>query len=132
METTGTPTGQQLAAQLNGILEPLSKVAYWEHTGGGCAAIIIGNDETSNRNDSSFLMLTAGEDIFTMADQHRPLKDEWGEDWDCFYIGHYAYDPADEDWWSEEAHSVMVDGLEHLAAAAAEWCLTGAITGWVW
>ena len=51
MDTTGTPTGQKLADQLNGIIEPLGKVVIWEHTGGGCAAIIIGDDELAYRNE---------------------------------------------------------------------------------
>jgi len=145
METkSNTPTGQELADNLNTAIEPLAKVAYWEHTGGGCAAIVIGNYEGAWRDDqgrgqhrlyqdASFLMVTPAEDIFTMADQHRPLGDEWGEGWTEFFIGHYAYDPADEDWWCEDAHHIFINGLESLAAAVAEWCQTGAISGWqVW
>jgi len=123
-------TGQELADNLNNVIEPLGKVAYWEHTGGGCAAIVVGNDDHSYRADSSFLMVSPGEDIFTMADQHRPLEAEWGEQWEEFVIGHYDHEAENPDWYAIEAHWFEVDGLENLAAAVAEWCRTGAITGW--
>ena len=131
METkSNTPTGQELADNLNTAIEPLAKVAYWEHTGGGCAAIVVGKGDHPYRADSSFLMVTPAEDIFTMADRDRPLEDEWGEQWDEFYIGHYAKDAFDGEWFAEEAHHIFINGLESLAAAVAEWCQTGAISGW--
>ena len=125
-----TLTGQELADNLNRVLEPLGKVAIWEHTGGGCAAIVVGTGPYPYRADSSFLMVTPREDIFTMADQHRSLEAEWGEGWEEFYVGHYAFDPDDEDWWSEETNNALINGLENLAAAVAEWCQPGAISGW--
>ena len=126
-----TLTGQELADNLNRVIEPLGKVAYWEHTGGGCAAIVVGKGDYPYRGNSSFLMVTPREDIFTMADQHRSLEAEWGEQWDEFYIGHYAFDPDERDWFAEEAHYVdWVHGLENLAAAVAEWCRSDGINGW--
>jgi hypothetical protein len=60
MDTTGTPTGRQVADRLNGIIEPLGKVAFWEHTGDGCAAIVIEDDKFAYRGDrGAFRMVTA-------------------------------------------------------------------------
>ena len=125
-----TLTGQELADNLNRVVEPLGKVAIWEHTGGGCAAIVVGTGPYPYRADSSFLMVTPAEDIFTMADRDRSLEAEWGEQWEEFYVGHYARDPDERDWFAEEAHYLFINGLENLAAAVAEWCQTGAISGW--
>ena len=133
-------TGHELTDRLHQAVAPLGKVAYWEHTGGNCGCLVVGNSGTCyNGEDGAYLMIT-GPDVYSFhGDGENPLSDSYEEQWDHFTIGHYGPDPdnpEDDEWWCDWRHFHLIDGdgfgagLEKLTAAVTEWLTTGSITGW--
>ena len=133
-------TGHELTDRLHQAVVPLGKVAYWEHTGGNCACVVVGESEKFYRADEGAFLMSPGPDVYSFdGDGQNPISDSYEEQWDHFSIGHYAPDPGDpndHEWWCISRHWFEIEGdgfgagLEALAAAVAEWSISGSITGW--
>ncbi len=144
METTNSfstgITGHELTDRLSEVVAPLGKVAVWEHTGGNCGAVGIGNSETYYRADEGPFLMITGPDVYSFnGDGQNPISDTYEEQWDHFTIGYYSPDPDnpdDDDWACEWRHFHIIDGdgfgagLEQLTTAVTEWATSGSITGW--
>ena len=107
-------TGHELTSRLHRIVAPLGKVATWDHTGGNCGCVVVGESTTCYRGeDGAYLMIT-GPDVYSFnGDGQNPLSDTYEEQWDHFTIGHYAPNPDDPDeveWFWEWRHWLAIDG----------------------
>ncbi|MAH50181.1 hypothetical protein CMI37_30450 [Candidatus Pacearchaeota archaeon] len=142
-QTDSSPTGHELTGMVADHIESLDHLAYWMHTGEGCAVIrVAACGPWSDPKQHPTLGISHGSgEPYEMADRHQPLAESWGEPgehddgWQWFTLVEYAPESEEDDMGRGERRHRKAHGLLGpigLLAALSEW--TGAVppTPYAW
>ena len=131
--TGSSPTGHELTGMVADHVESLDHLAYWMHTGGGCAVVWVAacGPLTDPKQHPTLGISHGSGEPYEMADRDQPLEESWGEPgehddgWQWFMLVEYAPESEEDDMGRGERRYRTAHGVPALLAALAEW--TGAV-----